>query len=1104
MNIDKNFKFNHNGEKFSVKPPENSKILETKILDDTATQKENPVDLEEVFNSDELFSNFRKEISEKPRSFSLQEIGLILSHFRGKKIIAIMFDQFKNSGLHAEYMDQIVDNCLGESDYDLLAAALIKKQIALTPEQQQKFGVGAIEYFNVGAIVEHLDILQLSQEQKNSILNKNISATDLKMVVQYFDQLSFDDAHRSRLVDIAITNKNYREVLYSLKDLQPNAEQLNLLLSNILPRFWDDWKVIAYISSYDTSLLDIDKFETKVIETNQLSQYLLFYTEFGLTSDHMYDLCLASAEKAASSNGTYTLDKNTLGWVISKANEDKISLSLEKIRHLIKIQLENNGNLDVIFVYDYKFKLDATFLKDIKANDKFNPSVLRTKFDLSPEELKNYFEQNCRYGDPKYLRGVNMTLNIGTTGQRASETIFTQFNNEFIIMDEANRRNGGKLDPNMMIIAQAFGGTTDIEGYLLGRNILDGTDPETLAKLKTTGITETGEEGLDQLKQIFSEFKERLLKPEMTITELKDIREKLDIPIFQHYFVNFTRQTQGQFGNKTVDSLLNQMDYLLDYYEKTGVSDLEIAGKLKEGYQSQNIEINVKTKQEFPLNPEVAGQLNEYKANMESALELFKDAKVNEKPTYRLFRFVKAGKQLIDNLCSEAQKELDEFDRAKILAANDNRVADAEAMGDTKKVKINDPAKMLIGLEQKVKRMNELRTMVSAKTESGREYISPKIILDNWVQIFSELAKYKNNPEVKNYLQQMLFAEYVYFNGGLNKSGEWVGSEIDNIKVNLNNIELLNPSNPKISDLETTLEIVTHLINQEFLKQQIFEVLPSVIMDPEAYLSTDPAPFPHPVNIERILRPINRRYRANLNSLKSDLTEDKEIKKFESNQKLIVSRAVKDLDNILGLNAIKEFVDTANRHEKASGEKVAWNLQPVRGYQLEVSGMLCDACWADKYNSINESFPDITFVNISSKTEDSETKLEGGFMLMEINGENGEKVLTIRGLNPLMASIDNLVAESLVENIIEFTKATAQRIGAIPAIVIDDLTGGSCSNRPAIQTYCQSKLAPTLEKLSIVDDNKSNFNGYDISNSTYRLDKRLDKKPEVDKDQISD
>jgi hypothetical protein len=749
------------------------------------------------------------------------------------------------------------------------------------------------------------------------------------------------------------------------------------------------------------------------------------------------------------------------------------------------------------FLNDQKFKLDASFLQDIKDTSTFTQNSLRTKFDLTPDELKNYFDQKCRYEDSKYLKGIKMALNIGTTGQKASETIYTQLNNEFIIMDEANRRNGGKLDPNMMIIAQSFGGTTDIEWYLLGRSILDGTDPETLAKLKTAGITETGEAGLNQLKQIFSEFKERLLKPEMTIAELKDIREKLDIPIFQHYFVNITRQTQGQFGNKTVDSLLKQMDYLLDYYEKTGVSDLEIAGKLKEGYESQNIEINVKTKQEFPLNPEVAGQLNEYKANMESALELFKDAKVNEKPTYRLFRFVRAGKQLIDNLCSEAQKELDEFDSAKILAANDERVAQAEAMGVTKKVKINDPEKVFIGLEQKVKRMSELRTMVSAKTESGREYISPEIILDNWVQIFSELAKYKNNPEVKNYLQQMLFAEYI---SSKNPADNWIGTELETVGNNLVDIGNIDPANPNISILAETLEVVTHLINQEFWKKQIFEERYSIIESPKDFLSSDPWHY----GLNHTLLSLNKNLADRLHSLKPEQDDEKATKKFEEAQKLPVSRAVKDLDNILGLSAVKEFVDSANRHEKASGEKVTWNLQPVRGYLLEVSGKLCDACWADRYDSVNESFSDITFVNISSETEDGETKLEGGFMLMEISGENGEKVLTIRGLNPLMASIDNLVAESLVENIIEFTKATAQRIGAIPAIVVDDHTSGSCSNRPAIQAYCQYKLAPTLEKLTIVDDNKSNFNGYDISNSTYRLDKRLDKKPEVDKDQISD
>jgi hypothetical protein len=1091
--MNNNFNFNRDDIKYSVKPPENTGIPKTEglgVTEGVIGQVETPLDLRAILTNDELFSKFRSEIVDNPRSFNSEEIDLILkySQMKGKHLISIIFEQSKDSSIHIEYIDHIIDCLIDKEQCDVILNKIEYNNIKLTPEQQTKFKERALKVFNVATIINHLETLQLSQEQKNSILDKHISTVDLRTIIQNLNNLNFDSIIVSKLVDKAVTNKDYKTVLENLDILRPNAKQLNLLVDKIEPRFWGDWKLIDHIAYYDTSILDMPKFEESVLEAKCLQHYFQNQVKFNLTIEHMYELCLISAEKVKDSGGTYILDQNAIGYLITKASKNELSLPIEKIKELVRVQLDNGGDLDVFCVYEYAFKLDASFIKDIGASAYFSQNALRTKFDLTPDELKNHFDQKCRYEDSKYLNGINMVLNSGTTGQKASETIYTQLNNEFIIMNEANRRNGGKLDPKMTRISQAFGGTTDIEGYLLGRIIYDGIDEEALANLKTVGLTETGEAGLDQLQEIFGEFKTQLLKPEMTISELKSIREKLDIPLFQHYFVNFTRQTQGQFGNKTVESLLNQMDYLIEYHEKTGVSDLEIVGQLKEGYESQDMRINVKAEQEFPLNPEVSRQLDEYKTNMESAMKLFEGSN-GEKSTYRLFGFVKAGKQLIGNLCSEAQKELDEFDPEKILAANDERVAQAEAIGDTKKVKINDPAKMLIGLEQKVKRMSELRTMVSAKTESGREYVSPKIILDNWVVIFSELAKYKDNPEVKNYLQQMLFAEYI----NSKDEASWLGTELESVNENIINIKNIDPENPNISTLEDTLEIVTHLINQEYWKKQVFEQRNRIIETPNTYKQSIPGlPGYNGLNMSHDLNPLNKGLAEKLKELKPDSEDTKATKKFEEKQKLPVSRAMKDLDNILGLSAIKDFVDTANQNQRASGEKVKWNLQPTRSYLLEVSGKLCDACWADKNESINESYPNLTFVNISSQTEDGETKLEGGFMLMEINGQNGEKILTIRGLNPLLASIDNLVAQSLVQNIIAFTKTTADRIGAIPAIVIDDHCGGSCSNRPAIQTYCQNTLAPSLEKLQVINNNRSNFNGYDISGWTYRLDNGSD------------
>jgi len=50
------------------------------------------------------------------------------------------------------------------------------------------------------------------------------------------------------------------------------------------------------------------------------------------------------------------------------------------------------------------------------------------------------------------------------------------------------------------------------------------------------------------------------------------------------------------------------------------------------------------------------------------------------------------------------------------------------------------------------------------------------------------------------------------------------------------------------------------------------------------------------------------------------------------------------------------------------------------------------------------------------------------------------------------------------------------------AIVIDDHSGGSTSNRPVLFNYLRQL---NLKKVSLIDDNSSKFNGYDVVNNCY-------------------
>jgi hypothetical protein len=1109
------FKFNSNGIEYSVRPqnPDTPNVENFDSGNDITEKVANGN--EDIKPHHWPFEKFWPQINFHPRPLTKSEIDQILLYSQlelGGCIISKLFEQFHNSGLHEEYIERIIENCIENKQYNIILDALNSEYIDLNDNQKIKLTKYLLNDCNVKTIIDNLDFLIFTPDLKNKFLEKPMSGRDLDLILAQTDELKLDYIQKNMLIDRALNSQKVKSILNNLNTLKPNLDQVNLLIDNIPPKSWGAFTALDLLSQYDLEIIKLSKLEEKLgekesVDSNLMSRYFELHESFNLDFDYMYALCLQNVEKVQSNGNDFKLDFGAISFVIDYANTNITPLPVDKIKKLMKYKIDNGGNLYTFFKNDNLFKLDISFLGCVKTTNGFDINTLRTKFDLSPEELKTYFEENCKYSDPKRLNRIDRVLHLDSSSSIARGAIFNEFNNEFIIMNEANRRNGGKLDSKMAQISKAFGSQINIESYLLGRSVLDGTDPDVIEQLKRAGLNETGEVGLDQLEKEFGKFKSSLLKPEMTIAELKNIRQKLEIPLFQHYFVSFTRQSEGQFGNKTTESLLSQMDYLIGYYEKNGVSDLEIVGELKEGYENADIKINKKVKQEISINAEVIKQLDDYKNNMEKALDLFRNGFVNDRPSYRLFQFAKAGKQLITNLNIEAQKNVNEFDPEKIIEENNTRIAEAKEAGTEKKVKITDPAKVLIGLRQKVKKLGELKTLLSSKTPSGKEYISPKVILDNWVELFSELSNYKKNPKVKNFLQQLLFAEYFYEYGEtlVNINGPLAGNRIDDVEKNLEHINDLDLGNPDILVLEKTLEIVTHLINQEFWKNNILEQQNRVIETPQNYKPPIPRlPGYNGLNLHHMLNPLNKRFASKLHKLKPNSDDQVMVKKFEESHKSQVSKAVNNMDSILGLNSIKDFVDTVNRNVLVSEEKVTWNLQPVRGYLFEVSGKLCDACWADKYDSVNQSFPGMTFVNISSQTADNEAKLEGGFLLMEVAGANGEKILTIRGLNPLMASIDSLVAKSIVENIIEFTKATASRIKAIPAIVIDDHTGGSCTNRPAIQSYCQHTLASNLEKIQVLNDSKSNFNGYNISDWVYRLDKQIIDNGEVDKDEITD
>lgn len=187
-------------------------------------------------------------------------------------------------------------------------------------------------------------------------------------------------------------------------------------------------------------------------------------------------------------------------------------------------------------------------------------------------------------------------------------------------------------------------------------------------------------------------------------------------------------------------------------------------------------------------------------------------------------------------------------------------------------------------------------------------------------------------------------------------------------------------------------------------------------------------------------------------------------------------------------NAFEKLTSTVALQEELSraqnqgtkGTK-SFDFVPTRGLLMEFSGHIADACWAEKYN-IGEEFPNFSSVTFVQNKGASFERLAGASLLIEAKSKKGDDLLIIRGLNPLQNIINGLSAEDFYTKFIEYLNPIAEKMGRKLAIVIDDHSGGSSTNRPVLFNYLKG-----LELRKVILDTKPNteFNGYDITHDCF-------------------
>lgn len=207
----------------------------------------------------------------------------------------------------------------------------------------------------------------------------------------------------------------------------------------------------------------------------------------------------------------------------------------------------------------------------------------------------------------------------------------------------------------------------------------------------------------------------------------------------------------------------------------------------------------------------------------------------------------------------------------------------------------------------------------------------------------------------------------------------------------------------------------------------------------------------------------------------------------ETWSKIVSSKqARRSLKGVLNTSAILNDVRRDQQSRNGGHKTTSLNFIPTRGLLMEFSGHMADACWANKYNSIAETFPNMFSVSMIQNKGTNNERVAGACMFIETTDETGQDLLIVRGLNPIMNVVSELQVEDFYDKFIAYARSLADSAGRKLAIVIDNNKGGSASNRQSVYDHLSS-IKPTLE-MAIIGKDDTTFNGYDITRYTYLVD----------------
>lgn len=180
---------------------------------------------------------------------------------------------------------------------------------------------------------------------------------------------------------------------------------------------------------------------------------------------------------------------------------------------------------------------------------------------------------------------------------------------------------------------------------------------------------------------------------------------------------------------------------------------------------------------------------------------------------------------------------------------------------------------------------------------------------------------------------------------------------------------------------------------------------------------------------------------------------------------------------LTSLDSIRTFMQKLQSAERSGTSTV--RFVPSRGLLLEASGHIGDACWASKYESIGEDFPNISAISFVKYPGKKAERVVGACLLIETQDlDSGEDIVIIRGLNPIQNYIQSVDIKEFYTQFVDYVKKIAG--GRRVAIIVDrnKISGQALTNRPALFDYIDS-VVDQQHPIKVPKD--TTFNNYELS-----------------------